>query len=398
MQELLFGVLVGLAASGIHLIAHQFLYFEVLKLRLVPWRSSRKKAFLNRVRRVLHPKMSRSVAAVLFAPAIPLAVVCWWFFGVHFAQGTFWGYLLISGISLFAMMNQNKKFQVKMQKLALDRLMRYSLNTGSQDDQVVTIIEKAAEKALLPVKVYALQQLARLGNPQGRLVLEKFKDSPDDSISLPAGEALKNLDKLLSGEEILSAKQLPVFIDEAEYWHRQYYSPSGPTRRESEERQAELVAIINDIVDSQLLIRKAFPDLLCTRCHTRAEEHVQGRWTYILCRHCGDVMHLKAGIKTVVGCIGNFPPEREEGGVLYLNLWQGKKRKGIYADVDQLVIEGGGDMNYDWAVSAVVAQLQEHWPEEDTEFETDGIEVVLRNDPPLDTNSKNLLREIGWKG
>lgn len=397
MHELIFGGLIGLGASGVHQIFHQYLYYEVMKLRLVPWRPSRKQAFFNRVRRVLRPRLSRSVGALLLAPVIPLFAIGWSYWGLTSALGILLGYSLIPGITLFGMRKLNRRFQEKIQKLALDRLMRNSLDAKSQSDQILNILKKATEQTPPAVKVYAIEQMARLGHPEGRSVLNKMKHSPDHTINKTARKALENLDKLLSGKFLLSARQLPVFIDEAEYWNRQYYARRGPSRRESVEKQAELTGIINDIVDSQVLIRKGFPDLLCTMCFTRAEEHVHGRWTYVLCRHCGDVLNLKTGISKVVGCIGNFPPEREKDGVLYLNMWRGKNRKALYADLDELIIKGGGDVNYDWAVSAVVAQLREHLPEDGLESDRHRIEVVLEDNPPLDANSMNLLREIGWE-
>jgi hypothetical protein len=336
--------------------------------------------------------MSRSVLALLFAPVVPLVVLGWMFGGVEFALGALMGYVPIPTVALFGFRKWRLKFQEKIQVLALDRLMRHGLGSNDEDRATVKTLESTAQKAPFEVKVYAFQQMARLGFPEVEPILEKFMDDDDIRVPVAAEEAIKNLKKVMSGDHLLSASQLPVFIDEAEYWHRQYYSRRGLERRESEERQAELVAIINDIVDSQMLLRQSYPDLLCSLCHTRAEEHNRGRWTYVLCRHCGDVMHLKRGIEKVVGCIGNFPPEKEENGVLFLAVWNGTKRKAMYADMDQLLIEGGTDLNYDWAVSAVVAQIQEHEGEGAEE-----LEVVLRNDPPLDNNSLNLLREIGWK-
>ena len=392
MLEFILGGIVGIAAGTVQQILHQFVFFEVMKLRLVPWRPTRRQAFLNSVRRTLSKTIARHINFLLFAPVVPLIVLAWIFGGPWVALGALVGYPIVPGLTKLALRSAGLKFRAKIQKLAVDRLMRHGRDEDGSSTEMMAMLAEFAQNSPAESKVIALRQIARLGSPEGRPLLEKFQNAPDKRIQTAAEAALENLDRIISGDNLLSAKQLPVFIDEAEYWHRQYYARRGLGRRESETRQAELIEIINDIVDSQMLLKQAYPHLLCTNCHTRAEEHHHGRWTYVLCRHCGDVVDLITDVNKVVGRIGNFPRSAHEDGVYYLNVWNRGKNKAIFADLDELEIQGRCKFNYDWAVSAVVAQLREHIADPDWT-----IPVTLRKNPPLDANSRKLLDEISRK-
>jgi hypothetical protein len=389
MSAILWGILIGIGCGAIAQVLHQFFYYELAKLQLVPWRPSRRSNFLRRVRQVLAFR-DRGRRLILYAPLIPLAFALGIYLSPELAIGLVLGYPVLPLLVRLTYPAWLQSYRSKIQKLAVDRLMRHGIDSEADWSEALKTLDRFAGTAPVELKAYSLRQIGRMGTPQAREVLEKYHQSTDERIQTASRAALEHLDRIVSGESLLSTRQLPVFIDEAGYWHRQYYARRGLARRDSELRQAELEEIIDDIVDSQLLLKQAYPDLFCTQCFTRAEEHTGGRWTYVMCRHCGDVVHLQTGITKVVGRIGDFREPLVENGVIYLHLWDTNKGKARFADLDRLEIVNGGDVNYNWAVSALVAQLSEHAPSPSAH-----IEVALQGNPPLDANSLALLREIG---
>ena len=61
---------------------------------------------------------------------------------------------------------------------------------------------------------------------------------------------------------------------------------------------------IDEIVFSQLPLRRAFPHVYCKKCNARAERKTYEGWAWMRCRKCEDALELTTGIVQVVGQIG----------------------------------------------------------------------------------------------
>ncbi|MEM6269180.1 MAG: hypothetical protein AAF998_07060 [Bacteroidota bacterium] len=148
-----------------------------------------------------------------------------------------------------------------------------------------------------------------------------------------------------------------------------------------------------EIVHAPLPRRNAYPDLFGKQCQTRALAYEHGKWDCVLCRHCGDVLHLETGIAQVIGVIGPFPKRTQVGAPLYLNPWDQRQKRANLAEIDPLEITGGAELDYNWAVSAVVAAPQECMPRSGG-----NIALEIKGNPILDAHSRKLLEGIGIIG
>lgn len=103
---------------------------------------------------------------------------------------------------------------------------------------------------------------------------------------------------------------------------------------------------------------------------------------------------LEMGVQTVVGQIGGLPERVLAAGELRFSIWDEPHKAAISAEIDVIEIVGGGEMNHDWAVSAVVEALQHR-----QDASSAVIKLRLTNAPVLDQNTLRLLDSIvGRKG
>ena len=154
-------------------------------------------------------------------------------------------------------------------------------------------------------------------------------------------------------------------------------------------RKRSLLLKMDDIVRTQLPLRRAFPDVYCRAYNARGELlQFEGR-EWVRCRKCEDIKGMQTGIAKVVGQIGGTADAMLENGTLYLNLWDEAQHRSVAAEIDSLEIIGGQAISYDWAVSSVVEQLHHQsanasarWP------------LQITGEPPLAPNTQRLLETM----
>jgi hypothetical protein len=146
---------------------------------------------------------------------------------------------------------------------------------------------------------------------------------------------------------------------------------------------------IDNIVYSQLKLREGFPHLFCRHCLARPETQRFREWEWVRCRHCKDVSGLVTGVEQVIGQIGGEEDWKLANGVLEVRIWDAWSRQARAAQIDSLMIIGGQEMDYDWAVGAVVQRLQNG-----REVDDPPVVIKLVKGVRLEQNSMLLLRSL----
>lgn len=127
---------------------------------------------------------------------------------------------------------------------------------------------------------------------------------------------------------------------------------------------------------------------VCTNCLTRGKVLTRSIWKVPGCRKCEKHEHLQANVTEIVGRIG--PPldtSKPVGSLFPVDLWDPEKRQATYADVDRVEIIGGAEIDYDWAVTAVLETLKNS-----DEPQRGKVPFNLLEDPPLSVNTGRMIR------
>lgn len=129
-------------------------------------------------------------------------------------------------------------------------------------------------------------------------------------------------------------------------------------------------------------------ELLCLECNARTVEKKTGKWKYRVCRRCERMKHLKPGYITVVGTIGKGSlNDKEEPARREVNLWDETNKKPLLADIDELEIYDDSQMDYDWAVSAVIESQHNHGLH-------DAVPVRILGEPAMDINTRHRINSF----
>jgi hypothetical protein len=163
-------------------------------------------------------------------------------------------------------------------------------------------------------------------------------------------------------------------------------SNKGKQARENFEEYARQM---DDIVFSQLPLRRAYPDVYCKNCFARGEHQQYEEWDWVRCRQCKEVHALHPGVRQVIGQVGGDADWDLQDGKLRINLWDESQRKAHAADLDVLQVLGGKAIHYDWAVSALVNALHNH-----DQAIGSRLAVQLVEAPALEANSLQLLKTL----
>jgi hypothetical protein len=131
-------------------------------------------------------------------------------------------------------------------------------------------------------------------------------------------------------------------------------------------------------------IHKSF----CTACNTRGTLYQRYIWKIPGCRKCNKFETLLANIEEVVGRIG--PPldqVQPMGTAYYLDIWNQTSRSATYADVDRVEVVGGGEIEYDWAVTAVLEALKNS-----DQPERGDVPFTLVDEPAISVNTARMIQ------
>ena len=112
---------------------------------------------------------------------------------------------------------------------------------------------------------------------------------------------------------------------------------------------------------------------------------------YFVCKTCGESDKRLTNINKIVGLIGgDIQDFRQDGELLYINLWNEAEKKATNADIDLLEIQESNGISYDYAVNAVLNVLKN-----DVSRPRDyvkGIPVIIKGNPSLSENSQMILQ------
>ncbi len=122
----------------------------------------------------------------------------------------------------------------------------------------------------------------------------------------------------------------------------------------------------------------------CRKCFSRFRKSIAETWEYIECKRCRDDRHHLVPVDKIVGFIGDAYETEYKAGVFYVELWDEKSKSTVDAEIDEMIIVGGGSVSYDWAVSAVLQKLQESGQ---------NVPVKLVGPPRLTANTQAMLRD-----
>lgn len=239
------------------------------------------------------------------------------------------------------------------------------------------------------VRLAAIQGLRELGTPAGIEMLRRLSDDPHHKVAADARNAVSDLLPVMTGTQVLSVRTMETYVREHEYWGTHTTSTTWIDDPKPADQLAEITLQIEDIVFSQLPIRRAFPDVYCMDCYARAEAMRHGEWEWIRCKRCQEVHGLRIGVKKAVGQIGGVDTPRLEAGILYLPVWNEAEHQARYAELDELQVIGGKAIHYDWAVGSLVQKI--HDQHIGPAYTTT---VRLIGQPTLETNSLQLLRSL----
>lgn len=280
------------------------------------------------------------------------------------------------------------RFKLNLLAVAAKRFVRHS----SSDDSLI-LMDRLARHQDPDMRIAATNGYMELAPALGLPALLALKKDLDVAVRQAVQEAHDKLKLVAAGKQTKSLRPLRDLIDEHARWKSQIgWNPinKGPLRNNLRMVETE----IEDIIYSQLPQRKAFPHLYCRACNTRAEQLESARWSWVRCKTCMEAGDLEMGVQTVVGQIGGFPERVLEAGELRFSIWDEPHKAAISAELDVIEVIGGYEMNYDWAVSAVVEALQHR-----QDASTAEIKLRLTNAPILDQNTLRLLDSIvGKKG
>jgi hypothetical protein len=337
--------------------------------------------------------LTSNVHSSLFLPFAPVIIATGLMIVLAIREYPYWMALAacvsVAGLgSAMLLKKPLREYRRKVSSLAARQLVR-----RAKPEEAGAILIAAANHQDAVVRLAAVEVLRELGTNSGIAALKKLAEDQDASVVAAARDAMDDLIPALKGSLILSVRTMETYVEEHKFLGKQFASrkPANPAR--VLEKLTEITQQIDEIVYSQLSLRRAYPDVFCEDCLSRAEDLQYEEWEWVRCKHCKEVHGLRAGVRKVVGQIGGELPFGGEGkfenGVLRVTLWDAEKQKARYGEVDVLEVIGGQGINYDWAISAVIEKMHNQG-----QGRANMVSVKLTGKPVLEVNTLHLLRTL----
>ncbi len=271
------------------------------------------------------------------------------------------------------------------------RIARFFLSNGNRDE-IDEVLEHIYLQEVPRMQMLSIEAMGKWGSDRMLKLLEAASHSNDPAIAQFAAQTHIAVLKRLGAASPLSVKPLENFFREYDYWNDEAEENSGlPEERERFLAKRDgFKRNIEEVIQSQMHLRNASPDLYCMECHTFSEEVIYRHWRFVRCKSCNEATHLQRGIKRAVGRIGSVPSQNpDEEGVYYLDMWDPAKTSATPGEVEKIQILSGGGFNYDWAISAVAESMQNRFPDEKV-----SIPVELDPEIELSNNTRSILSNI----
>jgi hypothetical protein len=356
-----------------------------------PWGYRGEAGFLRRVKLALSPR-NHFYALPLFAPLLMLGaswVAMSFITGgapLDFISGMMIGYAGATALAYPIDLSKSlAKYRQQIAIYAAQKLARRA-NPAITNEILVPL----TQSPIPSLRIAAAMGLRELGTKDGGEALQLLTTDADASVANAANHAFGDLQAVYQGKGLLSVRTMETYVQEHAYLVRRLRGKRAhKDSRKDLEKLDEITRQIDEIVFSQLPLRRSFPDVYCQNCYTRGEHQRYEEWDWVRCRQCREVHALRPGVRQVVGQIGGDAHWQLTDGVLHMSLWDDAQRKGRSADLDILEVVAGKPINYDWAVSVVVGKLHNQSPGVGSR-----IAVRLVGAPVLEANTLQLLKTL----
>lgn len=321
-----------------------------------------------------------AVAVLVLAP-LPVELVTGYPLSIYLPLGCF---VAILGSYPFLMHQQIREYRHRVAATAARQLVR-----RIKPHDAAPVLIAASSHHDPKVRLAAVQGLRELGTEAGNLALTTLSEDPDSKVAEQARDALGELMQVLKGASVLSVRTMDTYVREHRFLENQVLSRNPAVARNAVEKLHEITLQIEEVVYSQLILRRAYPDLFCAHCFSRAEDLHYEEWEWVRCKQCKEVHGLAIGARQVIGQIGGDHDWVMENGQVRVNLWDESLHRARYGEVDVLEVVGGKPLNYNWAISAVIEKMHNLHPV--AEFR---VKVRLVGNPLLEVNTLHLLRTL----
>lgn len=248
------------------------------------------------------------------------------------------------------------------------------------------ILEEAIHRDDPCHRIGATYGLKELGTPEALAALQTLATDKDPEVASIASQQLEVLQRLLDPTR-RPCPELPEELMEKVFKGIQSETNDREERKLAHAEEVIARGQFYEIIMAQLPLRRSFPHLYCHRCLAWAVNPRKPEWDWVECRLCGKVEALETDVRQVVGQIGgDWEWLLNESGILNINLWDVGKKVAKTADIDVLEILADADMDYDWAVSAVLEKLGQRPQQNSKRWK-----IRTVGEPSLTKNTVSLL-------
>lgn len=360
----------------------------VLQVRLIRWwcrspRSKDHKGFERRMRLILKPKRFVTLLPVLMALLNPTLFL--WLLGREFIPMSL--SCLTATVVLSAL-----AYPVYIHKLLLDfrqevaTMAVHKIVRISETAFIEEVLMEAAEGNLRELRIPVAHGLGFVVTDRGLVALNRLCADRDATVSIAACLAQGTRAAIKKMQHVQPLNGLPALIQQHRKAEQSVAESTAPSDR--------LVKALHDIelrIDkllfSQLTLRAVHPHLYCHQCRTGAELLQYADWRWVQCRNCKQPTELVPHVEKVVGIVGHGIVWFLRDGILRIDLWDEANKRAIQSEVDAIEVVGGADIDYDWALSAVLEHQRNSRADQAVH-----LPVRLVDSPPMSPNTIAVLR------
>ncbi|MCG2829197.1 HEAT repeat domain-containing protein [Methanothermobacter sp. K4] len=148
---------------------------------------------------------------------------------------------------------------------------------------------------------------------------------------------------------------------------------------------------LKKIKNAQKDLIKNYETLICENDFFRPYKIYLSEGKFVECRVCGHSKFLQSGVEEVIGFIGDQKYPQRDGKRLFVDLWDQENKKAKNADIDALWIIQSENIDYGWAISAVVQTLKNDITRQK---ELNEIPVTIKGTPEIPDEEAEILEEL----
>ncbi len=298
---------------------------------------------------------------------------------------------LLAGGGILFMTSFRSSYHKTMQRYWSDhaKIGATAIGRWGEASEALALLQKAALSSDPIWRAAAVLGFKQLPNSAGLTALKTLSLDAAPQVATAAAAAMGELDQVTAGHKPMSVKPLETYMVSAGKTY--IVKGKGPEAKSLDGKGMVEVNFdyLERVLYSQITLRRAFRHVYCRDCYAWAEQMHFEYWDWLCCTKCKDAPALVPDVRYVTAQVGEPHAWQLQNGELRLGLWDDEKRHARSGSISALEIVGGSDINYDWAVSAVVEKLHNENPAYGKD-----IRVRLINDPKLDKNTLQLLQDL----